>query len=118
MGGAGVKFVMAADVIEMTVAGNGRQRLFSHQRYMFPQADNPHTAIDKRIPVATADMPDIAAIKGLDMGLVNQGYVIPDFLNPIPVIGSYANHRSLFIYSGLKQTASILLPSGSSTNAA
>jgi hypothetical protein len=53
-------------------------------RHVFLQAEMAETRIEKQITVAPAHMPHIAAVEGLDPGLVNEGDIIAEVNSLIP----------------------------------
>jgi len=50
------ELMVAADVVEMRVAGHGDERPLGHQRDMRAQADHPPTGIDQQVTVASAQV--------------------------------------------------------------
>ena len=95
------EFVMAADMIVMSMAGDGHAWLFGNQRHMLAKRHDAHAAIDQHIAIASAHMPDVAAIEFLDMRLTDIGDVIADAarLDTRPgsrrVIASSHQHRDV-----------------------
>jgi hypothetical protein len=72
------EFVMAADMVEMRVAGDRETALFGHQRHMAAQADHPHPGIDQHVAVAAPHVPDVAAVEFLDERFADIGHVVAD----------------------------------------
>ena len=62
------EFVVAADMIEMGVAGDADYLLFGDQRHMPAQADMAEPGVEQQVAVASPDVPDVAAEEGLIQG--------------------------------------------------
>src|SRR5690606_38542266 len=65
------KFVVAAYVVEMRVAGDAGELSLADQRYVSPQAEMAEPAVEEQVAVAPAHMPDVAAEEGLYPRLVD-----------------------------------------------
>lgn len=89
---AALEFVVAADMVEMRVARHRDQVALRDERHPFTQRDDAHAAIDQHVAVAPADMPDIAAIEFLDIGLGNSGHVVVEATNAVPILRADALH--------------------------
>ena len=84
---------MAADMVEMAVAGDGDQRPLPEHSDLAAQADHAHARIEQQITVATAHMPDVAALERLDLRLVVQGDAVREAPRFEPACGSGDAHR-------------------------
>src|SRR5437879_1232834 len=51
---------------------------------MSAEREMPQAGVEQQIAIAPTDVPDVAAIEGLDMGLVDQRHAIGERLDPIP----------------------------------
>jgi hypothetical protein len=80
--------MMAADMVEMRVAGDANKRPLANERHMFTQAHMPKPRIEQQIAVPSPDMPHVATEKWLDPRLVDKRYVIrhADGLVPLFVV--------------------------------
>lgn len=81
------EFVMAGDVIEMRVAGHRHQRLLGDQGNVAAQADHAPAGIDQQIALPATQVPDVAAVEFLDVGLVDPGHAIRQGADAKPVRG-------------------------------
>ncbi len=79
------KFVMAADMVEMRVAGHANELSLRHQRDVAPQAEMAEAGVEQKIAIAAAHMPDVAAEERLDPWLVDQRHAIAHTDGFIPV---------------------------------
>ncbi len=73
---AAFEFVVAADMVEMRVAGDGNQFALGDQRHPLAQRHDAHAAIDQHVSVAAPHMPDIAAVELLDKGFGDVGDIV------------------------------------------
>ena len=89
-----VELMVAAHMIGVGMGGDGRDRLVDQRRDGFPQAHDAHAGVDQQVPVAAAQMPDIAAHERDDMGLPQQGDVVADAASLEPAFGDLQGHRS------------------------
>ena len=62
---------------------------------MTPQAEMAEPAVEEKIAVAAADMPDVAAVEGLDPGFVDQRHVVGHADGFIPAFGLDRLHVSI-----------------------
>jgi hypothetical protein len=61
--------MVAADMVEMRVAGQRQNALGAQPWQLRQQINNPETAVDQQVVLAAPDVPDIAAIKRIDVVL-------------------------------------------------
>ena len=92
---AGFKLIMAADVIEMRVAGDRNQFAFRHQRNVLTEADHAHTTVEQHIPIAPAHVKHVAAVKLFDERLIDKGHAILQGAHTVPVFGAGTVHGSV-----------------------
>src|ERR1700722_3182756 len=85
MDAALAELVMAADMIEMGVAGNADEGALADQRHMVTQAEMAEAGVDEQISVAAAHMPDVATVEGFDPRLVNQCDAVAEAERLVPV---------------------------------
>lgn len=83
--------MMAADVVEMRVAGDAGQRPLRHQRHVGPEREMPEARVKQQIAVAPAHMPHVAAVEGLDPRLVNECDAVAHAEGLVPFGGSNAH---------------------------
>src|SRR5215210_9472969 len=77
--------MVAADMIEMRVAGDTDDWFFGQQRHLSPQAHMAEPGVKKEIPVSPPHVPHVAAGKGLYPGLVDKRYAIPHADGLVPL---------------------------------
>ncbi len=79
MDAALAELVMAADMVEMGVAGDPNEGTLAEQRHMVAQAEIAKASVDEQVAIAAVHMPDVAAVEGLDSRLVEGllGFRIP-----------------------------------------
>src|SRR5215216_1315780 len=70
------ELMVAADMIEMRVAGDADQRSFRQKGHLAPQAHMAKAGVEKEIAVSPPHVPHVAAEKGLDPGLVDKRYTV------------------------------------------
>ncbi len=85
MHGAVLELVVAADVVEMGVAGNRQQWPLGNQRHLAAEADMAKSAVEQQIAIAAAHVPDVAAEERLDPRLVDQRHVVGKADRLVPV---------------------------------
>jgi hypothetical protein len=71
MDAALAELVMAADMVEMGGAGDTNEGTLADQRHMVAQAEMAEASVDEQVAIAAVDMPDVAAVEGLDSRLVD-----------------------------------------------
>ena len=87
------ELVVPAHVVEMGVAGDGDQLLLGDQRNVRAQADDTPAGIDQQVAVAAAQVPEIAAVEFLDVGLVDPGDAVVQATDAEPGGGIDPAHR-------------------------
>src|ERR1700722_14254271 len=83
--GAARKQVVAADMVEMRVAGQRHDALGLQPWQLRQQINNSETAVDQQVVLATSNVPDIAAIKRIDVLLEDVSDSIAHALVTVPV---------------------------------
>ena len=78
------ELVVAGDVVEVGVAGDGDQRLLGDERDVLAQADHAPAAVDQQVAVAAAHMPEVAAVEFLDERLVDPGHAVAEVAHAVP----------------------------------
>lgn len=84
------ELVVAADVIEMGVACHRDQLTLGDKRDPFTKRDDAHATVNKHVAIAPTHMPDVAAVKFLDMRLADIGHVIVETPDAVPVLRAHA----------------------------
>jgi hypothetical protein len=83
------KLVVAADMVEMGVARDTDEGALLDERHMLAQAEMAEAGVDEQIPVAAADVPDVAAEEGFDPRLVDQRHAVGETYHLVPVGRGY-----------------------------
>ena len=81
------KFVVAADVIEVGVAGDAGEFSLGDKFHMGRETEVAEARVEEKIAIMTAGMPHVAAEEGFDPGLVDKRYIIAHADCFIPVAG-------------------------------
>ena len=87
--------MMAADMIEMAVAGDAEERLLRLQRNMPVEANNAQAGIEQQIALAAAHMPHVAADIRNDMGREDQCNIVTVRAYLEPVFGDGQWHGEI-----------------------
>ena len=88
------KFVVATDVIEMGMAGDAGEFPIGDKFHMGCEAEVAEARIEEKIAITAADMPHVAAVEGLDPGLVDQRYIVAHADCFVPVVGINLHNSS------------------------
>ena len=100
--------MMAADVIEMRVAGNAGEWPSGDERHMSAQADMAEPGIEQKVPVPPPHMPHVAAVERLDPRLMDQRHAIGEGYRLIPFICADAEFHQDQSFSTIACLASML----------
>src|SRR5690625_18701 len=78
------ELVMAADIVKVAMGRDRQERPFRQQGDLFAQGDQAAAAVDQEVAASTAQVPDVAAIIGLDVRFVDPGYLVRQLAGKVP----------------------------------
>src|SRR5437868_5734287 len=79
------EFMVAADMVEMRVAGDAGEIALAHQRHVAFQAEMAKTGVEQQIAITAAHMPHVAAEEWLYPRLVDERDVVAHADGFVPV---------------------------------
>src|SRR3990167_1060158 len=90
------ELVMAGDMVEVGMTGHRQQWPLGEPGQLLAQADQAGAGVDQGITVTALYMPEVAAVEGSDIGLVDQADAVMAMLHLKPLVAADYFHGGAF----------------------